>query len=62
MLAYGLLLGEVPLSVPSALCLLMSAFILLMSVLPQRKKEAAADVLAPKTEPHDPEPPKGATR
>jgi MtN3 and saliva related transmembrane protein len=60
-LAYGVLRGDVPLIVPNALCLLMSAFILLMSVLPQRKKDAVADVFAAKTEPDDPQPSKGTT-
>ncbi|SEH31216.1 SemiSWEET family sugar transporter [Magnetospirillum fulvum] len=60
-LAYGVLRGDLPLIVPNALCLLMSAFILLMSVLPQRKKDEVADVLDPRTEPDDdPKPPKGA--
>lgn len=46
-LAYGVLLGQWPLIVTNALCLLMSAFILVMSLLPQRKKDAVADVLDP---------------
>lgn len=46
-LTYGLLLGQWPLIVTNGLCLLMSAFILVMSLLPQRKKEAVADMLDP---------------
>jgi MtN3 and saliva related transmembrane protein len=46
-LAYGILLGEWPLIVTNAVCLAMSAFILAMRILPQRKKEAVADLLDP---------------
>jgi MtN3 and saliva related transmembrane protein len=46
-LAYGILLGEWPLIVTNAVCLALSAFILLMRVLPQSKKEAVADLLDP---------------
>ncbi|MBC7905231.1 MAG: SemiSWEET transporter [Rhodospirillaceae bacterium] len=46
-LTYGVLLGQWPLIVTNALCLLMSAFILVMSLLPQRKKDTVADVLDP---------------
>lgn len=46
-LAYGILLGEWPLIVTNAVCLGMSAFILAMRILPQRKKEAVADLLDP---------------
>ncbi|MBC7952885.1 MAG: SemiSWEET transporter [Rhodospirillaceae bacterium] len=46
-LAYGVLLGQWPLIVTNAVCLLMSAFILVMSLLPQRKKDAVADTLDP---------------
>jgi MtN3 and saliva related transmembrane protein len=46
-LAYGMLLGEWPLIVTNAVCLALSAFILVMRVLPQRKKEAVADLLDP---------------
>ena len=46
-LAYGILLGEWPLIVTNAVCLALSAFILAMRILPQRKKEAVADLLDP---------------
>jgi MtN3 and saliva related transmembrane protein len=46
-LAYGIMLGEWPLIVTNAICLALSAFILLMRILPQRKKEAVADLLDP---------------
>jgi MtN3 and saliva related transmembrane protein len=46
-LAYGIMLGEWPLIVTNAICLALSAFILLMRMLPQRKKEAVADLLDP---------------
>ena len=45
--AYGILLGEWPLIVTNAVCLALSAFILMMRILPQRKKEAVADLLDP---------------
>jgi MtN3 and saliva related transmembrane protein len=46
-LVYGIMLGEWPLIVTNAICLALSAFILMMRVLPQRKKEAVADLLDP---------------
>ena len=46
-LAYGIMLGEWPLIVTNAVCLALSAFILAMRVLPQRKKEAVADLIDP---------------
>jgi MtN3 and saliva related transmembrane protein len=46
-LAYGIMLGEWPLIVTNAVCLALSAFILVMRILPQRKKEAVADLLDP---------------
>jgi MtN3 and saliva related transmembrane protein len=46
-LAYGIMLGEWPLIVTNAICLALSAFILAMRILPQRKKEAVADLLDP---------------
>ncbi|MGE5505041.1 MAG: SemiSWEET family sugar transporter [Actinomycetota bacterium] len=46
-LAYGVLRGDWPLIVPNALCLAMSAFILVMSVLPRRSRDAVADALDP---------------
>ncbi len=50
-LAYGILRGEWPLIVSNALCFLMSGFILLMSLLPQRQKEEVADMLDPDVAP-----------
>lgn len=47
-LAYGLLLGQWPLILTNGICLVLSAFILLMKLLPQRRKEAVAAVLDPK--------------
>ncbi len=45
--AYGALLAAWPLVVPNAICLALAAFILTMSLLPQRQKEAVADLLDP---------------
>jgi MtN3 and saliva related transmembrane protein len=46
-LAYGLMKGEWPLILTNGICLGLSAFILAMKLLPQRKKEAVADALDP---------------
>jgi len=46
-LTYGLLLGQWPLIVTNGVCLGMSAFILVMKLLPQRQKVAVADAIAP---------------
>jgi MtN3 and saliva related transmembrane protein len=46
-LAYGVMLGEWPLIVTNAACLALSGFILVLRILPQRKKEAIADLLDP---------------
>jgi len=45
-LAYGLLLGEWPLIVTNGTCLLLSAFILLMKLLPRHRRDAVADTVA----------------
>lgn len=42
---YGVLLGAWPLIATNAICLSLSAFILLMKLLPKRKREAVADAL-----------------
>ena len=44
---YGVLLGQLPLILTNALCLLLSGFILVMKLLPRREKEAIADALDP---------------
>ena len=46
-LAYGLLLGQWPLIVTNGICLALSAFILLMKVMPRPQKEAVARALDP---------------
>lgn len=46
-LTYGLLLGQWPLIVTNAVCLGLSAFILVMKLLPPRQKAAVADAIAP---------------
>ena len=46
-LAYEILMGAWPLIVTNAVCLALAAFILMMRILPQRKKEAVADLLDP---------------
>jgi MtN3 and saliva related transmembrane protein len=46
-LAYGLMQMQWPLIVTNAICLALSAFILAMKLLPQRKKEQVAEALDP---------------
>lgn len=45
--AYGMLLAQWPLIVTNAICLLLSAFILTMKILPRRRKEAIAEAIDP---------------
>lgn len=47
-LAYGLLLEQWPLILTNGICLALSAFILMMKLLPQRRREAVAAALDPK--------------
>jgi MtN3 and saliva related transmembrane protein len=49
--AYGVLLAQWPLIATNAICLLLSAFILAMKILPRRRKEAVAEALDPDTSP-----------
>lgn len=44
---YGIGLGEWPLIVTNSVCLLLASFILLMTLLPQAKKNAMADTMDP---------------
>ncbi|WP_291677244.1 SemiSWEET transporter [Bosea sp. (in: a-proteobacteria)] len=44
---YGIGLGEWPLIVTNSICLLLASFILLMTLLPQAKKDAMADTVDP---------------
>jgi MtN3 and saliva related transmembrane protein len=46
-LTYGILLWQWPLIVTNGICLLLSGFILMMKLLPRRKREEVADVLDP---------------
>jgi MtN3 and saliva related transmembrane protein len=46
-LTYGVMLWQWPLMITNGLCLLLSAFILAMKLLPRRKREAVADSLDP---------------
>lgn len=50
-LTYGLLQGQWALIIPNALCLAVAAFILMMVMLPGRKRAQVADVLDPEV--HD---------
>jgi MtN3 and saliva related transmembrane protein len=49
--AYGVLLGQWPLIITNTICLVLSAFILTMKLLPRRQKEAVAEALDPNTPP-----------
>jgi MtN3 and saliva related transmembrane protein len=44
---YGVLIGEWPLIVSNAVCLVLSVFILVMTLLPQRAKNEVAERLDP---------------
>ena len=48
-LTYGLLLGQWPLIATNGICLALSAFILVMKLLPRRRKEKVAEALDPAT-------------
>ncbi len=45
--AYGILLMQWPLIVTNSICLVLSAFILTMKLLPRREKNKVADILDP---------------
>jgi MtN3 and saliva related transmembrane protein len=46
-LSYGLLLLQWPLIVTNGICLVLSAFIFLMKILPQKSKDVVADTIDP---------------
>jgi MtN3 and saliva related transmembrane protein len=46
-IVFGLLLRQWPLVVSNSICLVPAAFILLMKLLPRRKKEIVAGLIAP---------------
>jgi MtN3 and saliva related transmembrane protein len=43
--SFGALRGEWPIIIPNAICLLLSCFILVLILLPQRQTEAVAEAL-----------------
>ncbi|KAA2234976.1 hypothetical protein F0L46_21790 [Salinarimonas soli] len=49
-LVYGVMKTEWPLIATNSICLALSAFILVMKLLPQRKKEEVASTLDPTSE------------
>ena len=51
-LTFGLMKDEWPIIITNGVCLILSAFILLMTVLPRDKKEAIADAIDPATRRH----------
>ncbi len=46
-IAYGIAMGEWPIILPNAICGLLSAFILVMKLLPHEKKHRVADAIDP---------------
>ena len=46
-IAFGVMRGEWPITITNSVCLALSAFILLMTVLPSTKKKAVAEALRP---------------
>jgi MtN3 and saliva related transmembrane protein len=48
-LTFGLMKDEWPIIITNGVCLILSAFILMMTVLPRDKKEAVADAIDPTT-------------
>lgn len=42
---YGVLLGAWPIILPNSICFVLSAFILAMKLMPQRKREEVADAV-----------------
>ncbi|MCQ8241732.1 SemiSWEET family sugar transporter [Rhizosaccharibacter radicis] len=53
-LFYGVLVMQWPIIVQNIICLILSAFILTMKLLPQEKKEAVADAMTPSMLEDDP--------
>ncbi|MGE3334032.1 MAG: SemiSWEET family sugar transporter [Rhodospirillaceae bacterium] len=45
--AYGVLLGKWPIIITNAICFVLAGFILMMKLLPSRKKNKVADALDP---------------
>lgn len=45
--AYGVLLGDWPIIITNAVCLVFAAFILTMKLLPREKRDRVADALEP---------------
>jgi len=46
-LAYGVMLGRLPIILSNGICLVLASFILVMTLLPQPKKERVASSLDP---------------
>ncbi|MEZ4365238.1 MAG: SemiSWEET transporter [Kofleriaceae bacterium] len=47
---YGILLGEAPIVLTNSVCCALSSFILMMKLLPRRRRDAIADALDPSHE------------
>lgn len=46
-LSFGIMKSEWPIIITNGVCLILSAFILMMTILPDAKKDAVADALDP---------------
>ncbi len=46
-LTFGIMKNEWPITITNGVCLVLSAFILMMTILPRAKKDAVADTLDP---------------
>jgi MtN3 and saliva related transmembrane protein len=53
-LAFGIMRGEWPITIANSVCLVLSAFILLMTILPREKKDRVANALDPSSDVADP--------
>jgi MtN3 and saliva related transmembrane protein len=54
---YGVFLRKLPIIVPNLICFFLAGFILMMKVLPRRKRDAVADAVVHTLAPgHEPEP------
>ena len=53
-LIFGVMKSEWPIIITNGVCLILSAFIFMMTVLPRTKKDAVADVLDPAGQPTNP--------
>jgi MtN3 and saliva related transmembrane protein len=51
---YGVYLRELPIIIPNSICFVLAGFILVMKVLPRRKREQVADAIVSHVSPSSP--------